>query len=518
MANTDRRGFFRFSAGVLAALGVRPAHAEETETALAIHRATRNTELGAIGARIRRWRGPLQAWKPYPGKPRVALPVPEATGGRGLEALVAAFTPDAGFAPTTVSLGAVSQLLFLANGVTQPGPAPLRAAPSAGALYAGELYLVAERVRGLEAGVYSYAPLSGELVRLRSGKFLGEVAGAVEVPGDRSEAALAVAITNVFARYQVRYANRGYRYALIDAGHIGENLRLAAAELGLHETGPLRFEDDHLNALLGIDGRKEAVCDLHFVGAPGAGGSARPAPRPLVEHQWSTERPEGGASGATAPERYHTATKLVPRGGASGGAAPASGASATRPANARRGPRAPLTLRAAIRARRSASAFDAAPVPREKLVRLLSIAQDNPSLQRCIGLDLYVVAHRVEHTPPGLYRYAPGTQALEPHRREALSEPLVEATLGQERSGQAGLAVVGVARLGEAVAREGERSYRHLLLEAGATAQRVYLAAEALGLAARNLAAFYDDALDALLGLDGTREVAVHLTAVGLGR
>ena len=56
-----------------------------------------------------------------------------------------------------------------------------------------------------------------------------------------------------------------------------------------------------------------------------------------------------------------------------------------------------------------------------------------------------------------------------------------------------------------------------MLLDAGATAQRIYLGAEALGLAARNLAAYYDDELDALLGLDGEREVAVHLTAVGAG-
>ena len=61
------------------------------------------------------------------------------------------------------------------------------------------------------------------------------------------------------------------------------------------------------------------------------------------------------------------------------------------------------------------------------------------------------------------------------------------------------------------------RLYRDLLLEAGAIGQRLYLAAEAAGLAARNLAAFVDDDLNRLVGLDGRREAVVHLTMAGPG-
>jgi hypothetical protein len=93
----------------------------------------------------------------------------------------------------------------------------------------------------------------------------------------------------------------------------------------------------------------------------------------------------------------------------------------------------------------------------------------------------------------------------------------VRVTLGQQLSGQAAAALIGVARLDDASAVGGARSYRDLLVDAGATAERVYLGAEALGLAARNLAAYLDDDLDALLGLDGRSAVAVHLTAVGRG-
>ena len=77
--------------------------------------------------------------------------------------------------------------------------------------------------------------------------------------------------------------------------------------------------------------------------------------------------------------------------------------------------------------------------------------------------------------------------------------------------------MIAVGRLADAEAGAGARAYRDLLLDAGATAQRLYLAAEAGGYSARNLAAYYDEELDALLGLDGRSRSAVHLTAVGPG-
>jgi hypothetical protein len=74
-----------------------------------------------------------------------------------------------------------------------------------------------------------------------------------------------------------------------------------------------------------------------------------------------------------------------------------------------------------------------------------------------------------------------------------------------------------VAWLGENRARASTRGYRNLLVEAGAIGQRIYLAAESAGLSARNLAAFIDDDLNRLLGLDGEREAAIHLTLLGPG-
>ena len=78
---------------------------------------------------------------------------------------------------------------------------------------------------------------------------------------------------------------------------------------------------------------------------------------------------------------------------------------------------------------------------------------------------------------------------------------MTSACLGQEKAGAADAGFVMVARLAESAARSGDRSYRDLLLESGAIGQRIYLAAEAVGLVARNLAAYMDDRFNRLLSV-----------------
>jgi nitroreductase len=87
--------------------------------------------------------------------------------------------------------------------------------------------------------------------------------------------------------------------------------------------------------------------------------------------------------------------------------------------------------------------------------------------------------------------------------------------LGQNHAADAAVGFLVTAPVEDTA--QGHRRYRDLLIESGAVAQRLYLAAEALGLVARNLAAFRDDELNGLLGLDGSREAVVHLTMFGPG-
>ncbi len=529
----DRREFLRIAGAALGTLAARPQEeraqaegeadpADDVTTALGIHRRTRNTRFGPFGRIPLPWQRPATA-KPYPGLRRVRLPADSPASRLPLADAVRGYAPTGGFSSEALSLAELARLLQLTNGVTgrTSRGAARRAAPSAGALYAGEVYVLAERVGDLAPGVYYYAVLEHELVEVRSGAPLGAALLALEEPGPAERAAAIVVLTNVFDRYARRYGDRGYRYALIDSGHQGENLRLAAFAAGIGDLAPLRFEDDRLAELVGIDGREEAVCAVHAVGRRGepSAGGAPPArvfaEKRVVELAALAER-------GSEPERYHEATKLVPA------ASPPAAASRTPPAESARVPAAslplpggiappPASVDETIRVRRSTRSFESDPLSLEDLGFVLEMAQGHAALERAPGVELLVVAHRVEGLGAGLHRYDSRAHALAPVRTGDLREALTRTCLGQEKAGEAGVAIAMVAEVARSAAARGERAYRDLLVEAGAIGERVYLAAEARGLSARNLAAFRDGELNALLGTDGRERAVIHLTLVGRG-
>jgi SagB-type dehydrogenase family enzyme len=518
---TDRRGFFRILGAAVATVSGKVSAARAGKESVEIHQETRNTRFGPRGPRRPELRSVPLPFKPYAEAERVKLPAPVFEPMLPLAEAVARYVAETPFAALSLSLHELGRLLHLTNGVTgrlQAGNQTvlLRSAPSAGALYAGEVYVVAERVQELAKGVYYYDVANHALARIRTGSLLGEVARALERPEELENAAAAILLSNVFGRYTWRYANRGYRYALIDTGHIGENLRLAAVSAGLAEGMWLRFHDDLLNSLLRVDGRTEAVCAVHAVGRR-AGHGRRPAGagRRLVEQQRVPEE----LALEPAPERYHEATKLVPGEGAArrSSSLPEAGAASGPALDLKSGAAPRATLARTIRKRRSAMAFLDEPAPLDALTFALKTARGQAALARAPGVEVQLAVHRVAGLDAGLYRYEPAAHRLVLLRSGDLSEAMIDASLGQRMAGEAAVGFLMVGRIAAALARGGERSYRDLLVEAGAIGQRVYLAAEAAGLAARNLAAFRDDELNGLLGLDGRSEAVLHLTMFGPG-
>jgi SagB-type dehydrogenase family enzyme len=519
---SDRRGFLRMLGGALAFASGAVGPARAREGALEIHRSTRNTRLGALGERLPKLSAPPAPFKVYPGAEGLGLPPPALEPGLPLRDAAARYAPASAFEASSLSLGELGRLLHLTNGVTGElrygqESIPLRAAPSAGALYAGEVYVVAERVRGVPKGIYYYRVAGHELLQIQLGSFAGEVGRALERPGDVDKAAAVILLSNVFGRYGWRYANRGYRYALIDSGHIGENLRLAAVSAGLAERSFLRFHDDALNALIGLDGRAEAVCAVHALGRSGSARRELSAGgRRFGEKQALAEPAEAGP----APARYHEATKLVP-GAAEPSRPPAGGdpglPSVSGVALGADDAAPPTAVGETIRQRRSALEFRREPIAKGALGFALKTARGHPALERAPGVDVLLAVHRVEGLEAGLYRYEPGAHRLALLRRGDLGGPMVRACGGQEKAGEAAVGFLMVGRIAAAAGRGGDRSYRDLLIESGAIGQRVYLAAEALGLAARNLAAFRDDELNRLARLDGQRSAVIHLTMLGPG-
>jgi len=172
------------------------------------------------------------------------------------------------YADKPLSLDNVSQLVFAAQGKTggTSGRA-LRTAPSAGALYPLEVYAVVNNVEGLSPGIYQYDVDHHTLAVVKSGDFRGDLVTAGLGQRMLGDAGVTFVFTAVFDRIFRKYGDRGLRYIYMEAGHCSQNIALQAVSSGLGSVCVGAFYDDRINALIGVDGEKEAAVYLHAVGA-----------------------------------------------------------------------------------------------------------------------------------------------------------------------------------------------------------------------------------------------------------
>lgn len=161
----------------------------------------------------------------------------------------------------------LAMLLWACQGITaQSGNYFLRSAPSAGALYPVETYVAVQRSEEVSPGLFHFDPTEFVLDRLGSEPPGVQVAHAALDQRFLAEASAVFIWSAVFRRNMAKYGHRGLRYILLDAGHICENLLLAAQALGLAACPVAAFYDDELNRLLGLDGEEESVLYLAAVG------------------------------------------------------------------------------------------------------------------------------------------------------------------------------------------------------------------------------------------------------------
>lgn len=154
----------------------------------------------------------------------------------------------------------------------------LRAYPSSGALYAVEIYPVVFAVEGLEPAVYRYRAVDNVLEEVRSGLDPGRIVGAM-LPVERgmvAGAAAMICLTGFFLRHEHKYGQGGYRMMIAEAGHLSQNLILAATALGLCARPFGGVFDSLLNRELGIDEAEEQFLLAVLVGRPEARDRAEP--------------------------------------------------------------------------------------------------------------------------------------------------------------------------------------------------------------------------------------------------
>jgi SagB-type dehydrogenase family enzyme len=163
------------------------------------------------------------------------------------------------FAQRGLDLSQVSQLLWGTDG--QSDPRGLRTAPSAGATFPLEIYLVVgERgVTGLAPGLYHYRPDSHTLELTHKGDLRSAVARASLHQTWMAEAPVMMVIAGEYRRCTNRYGERGLRYTHMESGNVSQNLFLAAAALGLGAGIVGAFEDKALARVLNLPPGQEPL-------------------------------------------------------------------------------------------------------------------------------------------------------------------------------------------------------------------------------------------------------------------
>ncbi len=154
------------------------------------------------------------------------------------------------YEPGPLTSEEVSQLLWAAQGVT--GDGGFRAAPSGGATYPLETYLISGNVTGIEPGLYRYVPATHSLLVVQSGDLRASLSEAALAQPCIRDAAAVVVLTAVYDRTTERYGDRGKMYVHMDVGHAAENLLLQATALGLGAVPVGAFRTRTIAGLLGL--------------------------------------------------------------------------------------------------------------------------------------------------------------------------------------------------------------------------------------------------------------------------
>jgi SagB-type dehydrogenase family enzyme len=425
--------------------------------------------------------------KAYPRRPRQALSPPAELAnlalGRALRLLREGTLP----ARTPPTVERLSTILFHANGVTAQGPGyRLRAAPSSGALYPTDVYVLPTATGGLRPGAYYYDSHAHSLVAVGGADVRAKLLGALpDVPG-LEQAPLLFVLAGTFDRTAWKYTVRSYRYLGLDAGHLATNLLAGARALDLAcELLPL-FDDARVAAALELDPQHEAPLAVVACGGP-------PLPRtPAITPRHARTPLPSDPDSVELTRLSSSVTSVTLTGGFDWFRAPP----APRPAGTIPLPPSPESsadLFQTISQRRSFREFADASIPRAALAQVLAEAASLLGFTRPVPLvDLYVAVRAVTGVEPGTYRYDAATHALSGplHRGEA---PMGRAGLDQALLGQAAF-VLSWALLDERSGSvEGARDFRHACFEAGLSGEAAYLSSIAAGLGISGVGAFYDD-------------------------
>jgi len=188
----------------------------------------------------------------------IKLPAPCYDGNTSVEMALLKRRSIRSYSNEPLSLAEISQLLWAAQGITDSRG--YRTAPSAGALYPLEIYIVAGRVKDFSAGIYKYRPHENELAKIVDGDKRTEVCRASLNQSSISNAAAVIVFCAVYERTTVKYGERGIRYVYIEVGHAVQNVYLQAVSLNLGTLVIGAFNDNELKNVMNFDLYEYPLC------------------------------------------------------------------------------------------------------------------------------------------------------------------------------------------------------------------------------------------------------------------
>lgn len=205
------------------------------------------------------------------GLPLIALPDPQAyePAQNDLKTVFNIRRSCRKYDKTAISLEALSYLLWVTQGVQRISDRPVtfRPVPSAGARHAFETFLLINRVDDLVPGLYRYAAIEHSLACLVEGTDInGVITQACLDQPQVANSAVTFLWSAVYERMYWRYGERSIRYLHLDAGHVCQNLYLAAESMGCGVCAIAAFNDDLTNQALGLDGESQFVVYIASLG------------------------------------------------------------------------------------------------------------------------------------------------------------------------------------------------------------------------------------------------------------
>jgi SagB-type dehydrogenase family enzyme len=187
----------------------------------------------------------------------IKLPGPRHDSDTSLEEALLKRRSIRGYKNAPLYRSEISQLLWAAQGVTDPRG--LRTAPSAGALYPLELSIVVGNVTDLQSGIYRYRPRTHELEKIEEGDKRGELCSAALGQSAIRNAAVVIVVSALYERTTVKYGERGIRYVHMEAGHTAQNVCLQAVALDLGTVVIGAFRDDEVKRIMKMADREQPL-------------------------------------------------------------------------------------------------------------------------------------------------------------------------------------------------------------------------------------------------------------------